>query len=306
MGDPHARPDNMNKIHKLFQVVESKELPVIWLGDLLDTKDIVRAQCLNAYIDYFKNSKLNHIVLVGNHDLLTADSREHSLEALKLLKNVTIVDEPYWKGETLFVPYYRNPKDFREVIAYYKDAKYLFMHQDIVSMDYGNGYISTEGNTLEDIKDFKLVISGHYHCYQQKDNLIYLGTPFSHNFGESNQKKYLGVFDEGDFSTIPTDFPRHITCDIDVTNPPGILMFTEGNHVRVILKGTQEQLDKFDKKPYANFKIIEQSLPTVGFTALKETESPKTIFSKWFKDIKQGEDEEIHSLGLKILEDLDA
>jgi DNA repair exonuclease SbcCD nuclease subunit len=307
VGDPHARPDNLHKIHKLFQLVESKELPVIWLGDLLDTKDIVRAQCLNAYINYFNNSKLNHIVLVGNHDLLTADSREHSLQALKLLKNVTVVDRAISMDKMLFLPYYRNPEDFRQAISQYKEANYLFMHQDIKNMDYGNGYISTEGNTLEDLKGFKLVISGHYHCYQDKENLIYLGTPFSHNFGESNQEKFLGVFNEedGKFCTIPIDeFPRHVTFNIDVSDPPQILMYNDIDHIRVILKGTREQLDKFNKSVYSEFKIIEECVAETHKSVLKETESPESTFSKWFKEIKKCTDNEIHELGLSIIKDI--
>jgi DNA repair exonuclease SbcCD nuclease subunit len=305
VGDIHSRPDNLHKIHKLFKLVESKELPVIWLGDLLDTKDIVRAQCLNAYINYFKNSKLDHIVLTGNHDFISADSKEHSLEALKLLKNVIVIDGPFVKGESLFLPYYRNPEEFREVISHFKYTKYLFMHQDIVSMDYGNGYISTEGNTLEDLITFKQVISGHYHCYQKKDNLIYLGTPFSHNFGESNQDKYLGIFndEDGGFCTIGTPtllFPKHITHNVDAGNPH---YFDTNNvdHVRIILKGTREQLDAFDKTHYTGFKIIEECVSEAHKSTLKETDTPESIYSKWYKEVKKGEDEELFNLGLEVL-----
>lgn len=302
IGDPHARPDNLHKIKQLFQQVESQGLPTIWLGDLLDTKDIVRAQCLNAYINYFKNSSLQHIILVGNHDKLNVDTNEHSLEALKLLNNVTVVDAPLVVDQTLFVPYYRNPDEFRAVISQYKDVTYLFMHQDIKEMDYGNGYISTEGNTLEDLKQFKQVISGHYHSYQNKYNLIYLGTPFSHSFGESNQNKYLGIFDDsnGLLELITTDFPKHMTVNLDLNNPH----FFETkpiDHVRLIIKGSREQLDKFDKKQYTKFKIIEECVCETHKSTLKETQSPETIYSIWYKEVENGTDEAILNLGLEVL-----
>lgn len=305
VGDPHARPDNLHKINKLFHLVESKELPVIWLGDMLDTKDIVRAQCLNAYINYFKNSKLNHIVLIGNHDQLSANTQDHALEALKLLPNVKVVDKPYILDNLLFVPYYRSPEDFKLAISQaraIKSLNYLFMHQDIVSMDYGNGYISTEGNTLEDLKGFKLVISGHYHSYQDKDNLIYLGTPFSHNFGDTQQDKYLGVFDSesGKFQTIPTDFPKHITVTLDLSNPHHFEI-NEQDHGRVILKGTREQLDKFDMKMLSKFKIVQECQSNVVKSGLKETDSPEEIYSKWYKEVNKGEDAELFNLGLEVL-----
>ncbi len=305
VGDPHCRPDNLNKINKLFHMVESKELPVIWLGDMLDTKDIVRAQCLNAYINYFKNSKLNHIVLVGNHDQLSAHTQDHALEALKLLNNVTVVDQPLQIEQILFVPYYRSPEDFRSVLGSFrplKQGRYLFMHQDIISMDYGNGYISQEGNTLEDLKGFKLVISGHYHSYQDKENLIYLGVPFSHNFGDTQQDKYLGVFDSesGKFQTIPTDFPKHVTITLDLAQPHQFEV-NEQDHVRVILKGTREQLDDFNMDSLSKFKVVQECISNVVKSGLKETDSPEEIYSKWYKEVSKGEDAELFNLGLEVL-----
>lgn len=303
-GDPHCRPDNLDKIHKLLELIESYGLPTIFLGDMLDSRDIVRAQCLNTYINYFKNSKLDYVILCGNHDAINSEAKEFSLEPLKLLKNVTVVDKPYLLGDILFMPYYRNPGKFRAIIDQYKDAKYLFMHQDMVGMDWGNGHIATEGNNLIDISSFKAVYSGHYHKYQVKNNLTYIGTPFSHNFGESNQDKYLGLFDAdtGGFSTLKTDFPKHITVHLDLNNPH---LFDVNNldHFRLIIKGTREQIDTFDASSYKGFKIIPEYVSEAHKLALKETQSPDDMFSRWFYDIKKETDPELHTLGLNILKD---
>lgn len=302
IGDPHCRPDNLDKINKLFKMVESFKIPTIWMGDMLDTKDIVRAQCLNAYLNYFKSSNLKHIVLVGNHDYTSNECTEHSLEAFKQFGKVIVVDKPYREDDMLFVPYYRNPENFKQAIK--SDAKYLFMHQDMIGMDWGNGHIATEGNDLADISSFKQVYSGHYHKFQQKNNLTFIGTPFSHNFGESNQDKYVGLFNsqDGGFCTLATSFPKHITINLDLTNPH-YFDFNNTDHFRLIVKGTREQLDNFDSSAYKGFKIVPECISGVDKSDLKETQTPEELFSKWFNDVKKETDQELHTLGINILKE---
>jgi len=301
IGDPHAKPDNLHKIRKLCDIVENYNLPAVWLGDLLDTKDIVRAQCLNTYYKYFSTSKLKHIILVGNHDYTTGECSEHALETLKALPNVKVVDEPYMEGTTLFLPYYRDNNKLRNQLV---KADVVICHMDIKSFDYGNGFISEEGIHPEELKDYKLIISGHYHKYQQKNNITYLGTPFSHNFGESNQDKYLGIFNDEDtsFSTISTDFPKHRTIELDLSNNHEFDI-NNVDHFRLIIKGNREQIETFDYSKYPGFKIVPEYVPEVYITDLKQTQTPEDMFSTWFTDIKKETDKELFNLGLYILKE---
>jgi len=305
IGDPHCKPDNLYKIEKLFNLVEAKGLTNVWLGDLLDTKDIIRAQCLNAYIHYFRNSNLKHIILVGNHDYTSSECTQHALEALKALNNVTVVDRPYFEGKTLFVPYFARIEDFRASIAPYELPKYLFMHQGVNGCDYGNGFIAENDMDISEVKRFDKVISGHFHTYQVKDNLTYLGTPFSHSFGESNQQKYLGIFydSDGSLELIKTDFPKHMTVEFhlghEVLDPIDFY-----DHNRVLLIGSREQVAEFDRSKYPGIKFIE--CPRVGpsKSIIRETQSPEDMYTNWFKEIKKETSEELYQLGLDILKDV--
>lgn len=304
VGDTHCKPDNLHKIKQLFEKVESYELPIIWLGDLLDTKDIVRAQCLNAYYKYFSTSKLQHIVLVGNHDYTTSECKEHSLEPLKALKNVKIVDKPFRIQDILFLPYYRDNNLLRQELYKPGGIKFVVGHLDIKSFDYGNGFISEEGMHPDEFEQYKLVISGHYHKFQNTHNILYLGTPFSHNFGEANQDKYLGIFDDEplSFNVFKTKFPSHVSVEINAANPDYIKL-DPINYNRIIVKGTKEELDAFDYTPYKQFKVVQECLSKVVKSELKETETPEILYSKWFKDIKKQEDNDLFNLGLDILKD---
>lgn len=304
-GDPHAQPENLYKLQKLFTLIESIGLPTIFLGDLLHNKDIVRAQCLNAYYNYFSTSKLEFTIITGNHDQLTANCTEHSLQTLKALKSVTIIDKPLRRGQLLFVPFQANLEDFRAIISDPGEAEYVFFHQGVNGFEYTNNIIADKEASLEWFKPYKLAIGGHFHKFSTKDNLVYLGSPFSHNFGESNQDKYLGIFDDetGKLELIKTDFPRHITTTLDL----GIndnLQVDYYDYNRVILKGTREQIAAFNKSKYPGLKFIEDRQYKVVKLALKETQTPETLFSTWFKDVKKETNNEIFELGLQILKDV--
>lgn len=303
IGDPHAKPDNLDKINTLFDMVEDLGNPTIWLGDLLDTKELVRGKCLNTYLKRFSDSKLQHYVLVGNHDWFNLECQEHSLEAFKVLKNVKVVDTLECIEGQWFAPYTQDIQALKEWTKCVGNRT-LFCHADIKGFDYGNGLLSEEGAELADFKHTKRVISGHYHKYQEVGNITYLGTPFSHSFGESNQDKFIGIFDtkSNELKLIPTPFPQHKTYEIDCGEFSRVIHADYHNICRYVLKGTQEQIDAFVKPN--GVKIIEQ--PSSALTkalVVHETDSSDVQFSKWSKEIK-GYSDAILELGLEILKNV--
>lgn len=307
IGDPHAKPDNLDKIETLFQIVEDLGNPTIWLGDMLDTKELIRGKCLNAYLRYFQQSKLDHIVLVGNHDLHRLEGSEHSLEPFKLLKNVKIIDEPVTlilgKTPCRFYPYLHDSERIRrDLLLFYTIP--IFGHFDIQEFDYGNGHISDKGLLFSDCERFPSVISGHYHAYQKRGTVTYLGTPFSHSFGESNQLKYIGIWDAETFQMelIETPFPKHVTLSVTLSDTPiPLALDNDLDLMRIVLKGTQEQIDKHPR--HENVRYIEEPTSLQKASAIRETDSPEVQFVQWAKDIK-GYSDELISLGLEVLNDV--
>ncbi len=220
IGDPHVKNGNLDLFWELAKLVEDKGNPAIWLGDFLDTKEVIRGKCINALIDYFKSSKLYHTILIGNHDWFNLDCKEHSLEALKLLSNVTIIDTPaHTPGQIGYLPYIHDREELKKAIKQMeKDhVRILIAHLELPSFDFGNGHICKDGLSLKSLSKFKHVISGHFHKHQQKDNITYPGTPFSHTFGEANQIKCIGTLNTktGDLKLETTPFRRHISIEFD-------------------------------------------------------------------------------------------
>ncbi len=301
IGDPHAKPTNLDKINTLFDIAEDLGNSVIILGDLLDTKEMVRGKCLNLYYKRMRESKLSFTLLVGNHDWFNLECEEHSLEPLKELRNVTVVDTAISNELVAFLPYMKDQEKLKEAFKLCA-GKVVFCHVDMTGFDYGNGLISGEGLTLADVQGAKRVFSGHYHKYQEIGTFTYLGTPFSHSFGESNQDKYICVYDT-DADTIdlfPTPFPRHITIDLDCSVYSGH-HYNDVDIQRVILRGTQEEIDRVQREE--NVKYIEEPTSVVKARVINETESPQLQFTKWAKDIK-GYSDEVVELGLEILNDV--
>lgn len=319
IGDPHATHKNLDKINTLFDLVEDLGQEAIWLGDFLDTKEVIRGKCLNLLYERFKQSKLDHIVLIGNHDWFNLECEDHALKVLKELPNITIVDEPTLCYDMLFLPYNHDPKTIKKWLKN-TDAKTVFGHFDICGFDYGNGFMCEEGLSVKDFKKFNLVVSGHFHKFQQQDNLVYLGTPFSHSFGESNQDKYIAIFDKdkkidndnephlcNGLELIRTPFPSHITIEIDCDDEnPSMLGYQENDIVRVIYKGSKENIETYKNKSHfpEGTKIIEKPNDEyANTTVIDETLDNVVKFQQFANDVKQLDVETV-KLGTQILEGL--
>lgn len=305
----------------LTDQVEARGNPCVWLGDMLDTKEVIRGKCLNFWYEYFSQSKLHHTILVGNHDWFNLECEDHSLKTLKTLKNVNVVDKyQHTTGQAAYVPYIHDQKELKKVLARLKkdSVKYVFGHFEIKNFDYGNGRLCEEGLTAKSFASFQMVISGHFHKFQELKNIIYLGTPFSHSFGESNQDKFIAEMDlsTGQIEYIKTTLPQHLTiefdCDILNETCDHVLLDytskfpTKENYYRVILGGKQENINRFPKYMYLdpgelNIKFVERpSDAGIIDVDIEDTATNEVQFTKWAKDIKGLEDDTIE-LGLQIM-----
>lgn len=306
VGDPHIKNKNLEQANELFDLIESYGNPVVLLGDLLDTKEVIRGKSLNLLYKRLQRSKLNFTILIGNHDYFNLECQDHSLKVLESLPNVELVDDVVNKYGIYFIPYRHGSDNTLELLNRIPDNSIVFGHMDVISFDYGNGYISDSGLSIEDLSRFKKVISGHYHKPQSKDNLTYLGTPFSHSFGESNQDKYIGIFDTElhVLELIETPFPKHITKEINCDEDSSMEIYKDKDHVRLILKGTSENILKWKSNSSIpeGVKIVER--PTDEFMngiEIDETADNNVKFQEWANNIKQLDLETI-KIGLSILE----
>jgi DNA repair exonuclease SbcCD nuclease subunit len=315
VGDLQMKRENLQVCAALFDQVESlakerKVNSVIWLGDMLDRRGLVEAECLNALFDYFNRSALWHHIVIGNHDLLSMHHTAHSLEPLKAVKNVKIYDRPALLAKNcLVMPYYKNPQKFlQEIDSLFSDLNpnpILICHQGIKQFTVNSGYTEEEAVELKDLQMFKLVIAGHYHTPKTKDNTVYLGSPFSHSFGESNEQKRLGVLevDSGQLEFIDINFRKHMTYNLDLDEENHVVpQFDLQNINRIIIKGSEKKIEDFKKLPVTpGVKYIFISTGERA-AAISETLTNKEKWIKWSRDIKKLNEEYVNA-GLELLND---
>jgi hypothetical protein len=315
IGDPHITPKSIHKAPLLFDLVESMGNTTVWTGDLLDTKEIIRGSCLNVFIDYFKKSKLKHIVIVGNHDYFNLECEDHSLKSLSLLSNVTVIDSVVRMDDfnCIFMPYIHDKAKLKHLLKNNEDkTKTLIGHFEVSGFDFGNGHMcEDESITHKDFKNYKKVISGHFHKLQDKGNFLYVGSPFSHSFGEANQRKVVATYntETGETKLIDTSFERHVSLEVNVNESDAnsqvsnFIKSNSKNIIRVQLTGTSDASSSVSKE-HGDLKIKweDKTTDSVSTAAqLDETLDNKTQFQQWAKSIKDLDDETM-KLGLSILE----
>lgn len=316
IGDPHVTKKSKEKAIRLFQIIEAMGRNCVWLGDLLDTKELISGLCQNLFFDYFKSSKLQHIIIVGNHDYFNLDCLDHSLKTLSALPNVMIIDSvrQHPKLPFVFFPYIHDKAKLKEELLKYSGQNLIaFGHFEVSGFDFGTGAICEDKSiSYDDFQGFKRVISGHFHKLQQTGNFTYLGSPFSHSFGEANQDKILGHYtvSTDTLELIPTGLPRHVSQKIDMSKAGAekklekFILENQDNLIRIQLMGSTQDVIKLDKSKYVNLSIkwedksIDPLMPSV---TLDESMDNVNQFRQWATDIKKLDVETI-KLGLSILE----
>lgn len=275
-------------------------VPLVVLGDTLDAKRIIAAECANKLIELLSvKDAPDTIFLVGNHDKINEKSKDHALNFLK--PYATVVDSPaegFLSGvEALLIPYQH---DISVIEAMLKDDNYrkpslILMHQGVMGSEAGHYIQDKSACPKEWFEDFR-VVSGHYHkkqdikCGRPRKGGVglftYLGNPYTLNFGEANDpdKGYHILYDDGSLELVPLELPKHRILEIDLNSTYAKAVFQRVDDILWIkVTGTKEQLSKFDKKSFMeqnphfkNFKLDLIPLETKADIDIKSTSQGKS------------------------------
>lgn len=210
VGDPHYKVGNKEDTDEMelqlarLLATAPPDLIVI-MGDVLDRHETVHLSPYTracAWIDSLR-ALAPVYVLVGNHDRKNNKDflgPEHSLVGLKNWEGVRIIDQPtlqrFGDHVLAFVPYV-PPGRFAEALQLaggVEDASLVFAHQEFKGAQMGS-VVSAEGDEWPE--DAPPVFSGHIHDYQELGNVIYVGTPIQHTFGDT-AKKTVSILTVGD------------------------------------------------------------------------------------------------------------
>lgn len=190
----------INSVNWAEQLAEEKGCDkVIYLGDFFDKAEINSEEA--SALKEIQWSNLPHTILVGNHELGTANGEYSTAQILKLLPNFEIISQPYMDsgfGYRFFYLPYIFERDREEISKYidrlsatgYMETQevkhnFIFSHNDLKGVNYG-AFESKEGFDVEDIeKHCELFFNGHIHNNGEiGKKIINVGNLTGQNFNE--------------------------------------------------------------------------------------------------------------------------
>lgn len=277
ISDIHISLKNLDVSLQVLEqsLKKSRELkiPLVIAGDLNDTKAVMRAEWVTALIELFIDFEDVTIHIIdGNHDLCNKASSQSSLDFLSLLKNVflyhDIVHITFEGVEFGLIPYQNTSKDFLHCLEQMRirGIKNLICHQGFMGAFLGDYVVDTSSIDPEELKDFTAVLSGHYHKHQHVGkNIMYFGSPFTVNFGESNQEKFIWLIegDKGGINPKPilTNVRRHhqmvLEPGYESQNAPVFWdNMTDKDLLKVVMKGPKEFALSKPKLDHKNVTLV--------------------------------------------------
>lgn len=197
---------------------------IINLGDTFDQHTITSYDIDTAseFFGNFKDLKVPHIVLVGNHEMINKDF--NAIALLKHINNIIVIDEPSkinleinGNGKPVplaFLPY----QDWRE-IKEFPDGEYLFSHIDIKGSSIRRDSELKDGLSIDSLSKYKIVFNGHIHKPSIKGNVVNVGSITTHSFSDDEDSiptAYIFNTDTMDlkqFKSLFSPLFRKITCN---------------------------------------------------------------------------------------------
>lgn len=195
---------------EILSICKKQDIKTIgYLGDGKQAYNPVDIRVIRWWQDAIKTARKKGILVIyvnGNHDRIGRYSEADNWLPILRRAGAKVFDKPSTiecMGIRLFVlPFSSNSdakRNMKQLVRYkpnrHKDI--LLFHLDLKKALYNNqGSTSENDLTIKDVNvhRFKYCIGGHLHLPQQFGNVYYVGSPFTHDFGEVNQiKRYLVI-----------------------------------------------------------------------------------------------------------------
>lgn len=225
------------------------KVTIILAGDINDIKQAIATVVQNKQIEIFEElaSICDVYIDIGNHDTpFKENPKVNSIRALKLIDGVHIVDEPtiletVAKERVLITPWVSSKEKELEVINNF-DAEYLIAHTEIAGFHYeGVPVDESKHNPIEAFSKFKRVWSGHIHKKQEKENIVFIGTPCQVRKSEADNENGIWFIDfENDKEAF---IPNEVSPKFTSLN-----VFT-------LMNMTISEANKFVKNNYVSVKV---------------------------------------------------
>ncbi len=225
ISDIHFQPATLEVATSALKAAQLEAIrlgvPLVIAGDTLDSKAIMRGECVNRLIEILDVSRPVTYIMVGNHDLINEKSSEHTLNFLRPYCHVVSSPVKIPQIDAWLVPYFSDPAKLQDFLKHCNTGSTLIMHQGVQTADMGH-YVQDKTSLPPSAFARFRVISGHYHTAQEIfctetaglepiGMFSYIGNPYTLNFGEAEQgpKGFRVLHDDGSLSFVNTNLRRH-------------------------------------------------------------------------------------------------
>lgn len=214
-GDWQLSPSNLTRFAEfskwlLAKAERLKCTHIVHLGDVKHAFNPVDLRVMKAFCTFVRRARkqgLTVVVQEGNHDLLAVRGTESWLSLLSLA-GCTVVTKPTMLKlgdcRAFFLPFSEDKEGERASLKRFaaqanSSDSVLFFHDEVAGCRY-NVITRYDGKGLR-VKDFcvrkyKCALGGHIHLPQTvSEGLYFVGSPWSHDWGEVNQRKMVVLLD---------------------------------------------------------------------------------------------------------------
>jgi DNA repair exonuclease SbcCD nuclease subunit len=266
-----------------FPYLEENDITtIIHAGDFMDRRKFVNFNSLHQvrtrFIDKLHMKNITMHCIIGNHDVYYRNTnRVNSLQEL-FSNDMTIYDEPQvvnFDGLNIALLPWVNKENYDESVQFIKtaNAPILIGHLELDGYHVMRGVEYHGGMDASLFKRYEQVLSGHFHCRQEKDNIYYLGTQFQITFSDLMEQKGFHILDTEtrEVEFIPNPLKMFIELNYnDEDGPFDLNKFDynslKDNYVRVIVdsKNHPYSFDRFIDRLYdagvSKITIVEEAM----------------------------------------------
>ena len=287
--------EGLNFLEYIFDYCIKNNIPNLVLGgDVFHTSNSIKNQAfIPVFMKLYEMSKKLHIyVIPGNHDIMNNDNdclaETFSAFSTFIKKSATIDIDGV---PCDFLAYTEDTSDIPN------NGRILFSHLEVEGF-YFNSKKKVENSIFTEslFENYELVVSGHLHKMQERNNFLFVGSPYETDRGEMGKPNYFAVISGEPNREITYELvsyeeaPKYMTIDVEQFNED--LDFSN----KMITIRINKKIENFVKLRDIMFnkgcisvepEFIKEDTPVdVGIHNISSTESVSVGMAKYLKEVK--------------------
>lgn len=179
---------------------------IIHAGDLMDRRKFINFNILNQvrtrFMDKLKSKNIKMHCILGNHDVYYRNTNEINSIRELFSNDLTLYEKPEvvnFDGLDIALLPWVNKTNKDQCVEFIKTASapILIGHLELNGYQVMRGVDFQGGMDKDPFDRYEKVLSGHFHCRQEKENVYYMGTQYQITFSDLHEKKGFHVLDTG-------------------------------------------------------------------------------------------------------------